>query len=83
MLTDFERFENYVDSTGKPSLRASEYMRETLRLINLSTPIQGSGSPEGVVTAEPTQMYMDTAGTASAIMYVKKTGVSNTGWILV
>lgn len=45
--------------------------------------MQGSGSPEGVVTATPTRLYMDTAGTAGNILYVKKSGTGNTGWILV
>jgi hypothetical protein len=43
----------------------------------------GSGSPEGVLTAEPTVMYMDTAGGAGTILYIKQTGSGNTGWILV
>lgn len=40
--------------------------------------IQGSGSPEGVVTAEPATVYWDTAGEA---LYWKETGSGDTGWI--
>jgi len=83
MPADFERFENVVDVNGKPTLRASEFFREITRQVNLSTVLTGSGSPEGVVEAEPTQMYMDTAGSAGNILYIKKTGVSDTGWVLV
>jgi len=83
MLADFERFENVVDSSGKPTLRASEYFRETTRQVNLSTVLTGSGSPEGVLEASPTQMYMDTSGSAGSILYIKQTGVSDVGWILV
>tara|TARA_R110002096_G_scaffold322008_5_gene516138 strand:- start:1213 stop:1473 length:261 start_codon:yes stop_codon:yes gene_type:complete len=51
--------------------------------VNKRSLIVGTGSPEGVVTAEIGQEYMDDAGTASAIKYIKKTGTSNTGWILI
>jgi hypothetical protein len=47
----------------------------------------GSGSPEGTVDANPMQFYMDTAGTAGAILYIKRDanigGDSTKGWILV
>ena len=82
MLINFERFENVTDESGKPTLRFSEYLREMTRLVNLSTPIQGTGSPEGVVTAEVSQRYMDTTGSSEAVLYVKQTGSGNTGWIL-
>jgi hypothetical protein len=82
MLPDFERFERFVGEDGKPTLRASEYMREILRLVNLNTPIQGTGSPEGVITADVSQRYMDTAGASEAVLYIKQTGTGNAGWIL-
>lgn len=37
----------------------------------------GSGSPEGVVTAEPGSLYLDTTGG----LYVKASGSGNTGWV--
>lgn len=47
----------------------------------------GTGSPEGVVEADQTQTYMDDAGSAGNIMYVKKdaaiAGDRSLGWILV
>ena len=47
----------------------------------------GSGSPEGVVNAGITRFYMNTAGTAGSILYVKKltniSGDASRGWILV
>ena len=82
MLADFERFEN-LTANDKPTLRASEHLREITRQVNLSTVLTGSGSPEGAIEAEPTQMYMDTAGSAGSILYIKQTGISDTGWILV
>lgn len=37
----------------------------------------GDGSPEAVVTAGPGALYWDST---NKILYVKETGVSNTGW---
>lgn len=43
--------------------------------------LEGSGSPEGVVTASVGSTYRRTNGGASTTFYVKESGVSNTGWI--
>ena len=47
----------------------------------------GSGSPEGVLRAGITKRYMDTAGTAGSILYIKRdadiAGDTTQGWILV
>ncbi len=83
MLTDFERFENLADEGGKPTLRFSEFLRELVAQAKLSTIMTGSGSPEGVMIADITTLYMDTAGSAGSILYIKKTGTGATGWILV
>lgn len=51
--------------------------------INLKVPMQlfsGSGTPEGVVTAPMGSLYTSTAGGASTTLYVKTSGVGNTGW---
>jgi len=40
----------------------------------------GTGSPEGVVTADPGTYYTDTALTNGAMRWAKKTGTGNTGW---
>jgi len=49
--------------------------------------IIGTGSPEGVVTAEQGQEYMDDAGVAGAIKYIKRddnvAGDKSKGWILI
>lgn len=39
----------------------------------------GSGSPEGVVTASPGAVYLDTD--APGTQYFKRTGTGNTGWV--
>jgi hypothetical protein len=41
----------------------------------------GEGSPEGVVTANPGKIYINTDGGAGTTFWVKETGVNtNTGW---
>jgi len=78
----------------KPSVAVvDDKFRPTLPLLRLSADVNamsiiaGSGSPEGVVEARITRLYMDTAGVAGAILYIKKTndvaGNRKNGWILV
>lgn len=49
--------------------------------------LSGTGSPEGVVEARSLKRYMDDAGTAGAILYIKQVddigGDKSLGWILV
>ncbi len=42
--------------------------------------LQGTGFPNGVVTAPVGSIYTDTAATNGAIRWIKATGVGNTGW---
>ena len=54
--------------------------------INFQAIAEGSGSPEGVLEADVTKRYMDTAGTAGIIFYIKRdaaiAGDKTKGWIL-
>lgn len=68
---------------GTPTLRGAVWIEEITRITNLNTPIQGTGSPEGVVVANVSQMYMDLAGISENVLYIKQTGIGNTGWMLV
>lgn len=43
----------------------------------------GTGSPEGVVTAEPGSIYMNTSGGTDTTLYTKNSGSGNTGWVAV
>lgn len=58
----------------------------TQAITNLQI-LTGSGSPETVVEATETTLYMNTAGTAGNILYIKKlsdvAGDRSRGWILV
>lgn len=74
-----------VDDRGglSPRTRFWEWQRQVTNL-QIRT---GSGSPEGVVEAPVTTLYMNTAGTAGSILYIKKlpgiSGDRSQGWILV
>lgn len=82
MIISPDRFSSLTDS-GAASLRFAEWMEAVTREVNLNTPIEGTGSPEGVIIASPRQRYMDTSGAAGNVLYIKQTGVGNTGWVLV
>lgn len=72
-----------VDAQGRMAQQFRVWTQNVSRLEILS----GSGSPEGVVNAQQTTLYMDTAGTAGAILYIKRdtsvAGDPTQGWILV
>ena len=60
-----------------------EWSRQITNEVNSRSLIIGTGSPESVVTANVGTEYMDDAGTASLIKYIKQSGTGNTGWILI
>ena len=72
-----------VDANGWMLNNFRTWTQQLTRAFNDQIMLTGSGSPEGVVTASPTRLYMDTSGTAGSILYVKQTGTADTGWILV
>jgi len=67
-------------SLGKLQVTGNCYVSGTLRIgtITIST---GTGSPEGVVTANVGSQFMRTDGGANTTLYVKETGTGNTGWV--
>jgi hypothetical protein len=56
-------------------------------MVALLDILNGTGSPEGVVEATQRRFYMDDAGTAGAIVYIKRDadigGDKTQGWILI
>jgi len=43
---------------------------------------QGSGSPNGMVTGSPGDLYLNKSGGASNTLFVKESGLNtNTGWV--
>ena len=72
-----------TDSDSKMQQQFRAWTQELTAAVNELQPLSGAGSPEGAVTASPTRLYMDTAGAAGSVLYVKQTGTDNTGWVLV
>lgn len=72
-----------VDDNGAMLI---EFGRWVLQITETDI-IIGSGSPEGVVVANVGREYMDTAGIAGAIKYIKRdadiAGDRSKGWILI
>lgn len=54
-------------------------LNEVIDAVN-DSPQFGSGSPEGVVTANASRQYYDES-VAPVIMYINKTIGANTGWL--
>ena len=71
-----------LDDQGTMTQQTRKVMNAIARLSIL----EGSGSPEGVIEARATRFYMDTAGVAGAILYIKQvdsiSGDKTLGWIL-
>ena len=72
-----------VESDGSLTLQS----RTFFKAIEVQALIIGTGSPETVVEAEQGSSYMDDAGTAGSILYIKRDdnigGGKSQGWILV
>ncbi len=72
-----------VDSSGV----MSQEMRAWTQLITQLDLIIGSGSPEGAQSSVAGRIYMDSAGTTGAIVYIKRDsdigGDDSLGWILI
>lgn len=58
-----------ADSTQSTGLRYTTALR-----------LEGTGSPEGVVTAPVGSIFSDSAATTGAVVWVKYSGSGNTGW---
>ena len=75
-----------VDSNALMQQQFREWTQLITSAVNElqnQTPLSGSGSPEGVVTASVPRLYIDTSGSTGTILYSKQTGTDNTGWVLV
>jgi len=72
-----------VDAQGRATQELALFFESVSRL----PVIIGTGSPEGVVEAGQSRLYMDDAGTAGSILYIKKleniSGDKSQGWVLV
>lgn len=83
MIAQLQRNQRFTKDDGKLENRPFDTLRELVQLDIL----EGSGTPETFVEAFPRRIYMDTAGTAGNILYIKKLadigGDRTQGWILV
>ncbi len=72
-----------VDESGRQTQEFNDWINQ----VNRQLIMVGTGSPEGVVTATVGQEYMNDAGTAGAIKYIKRdasiAGDLSKGWILI
>lgn len=63
------------------TLKGGTVLGDTVTLKNGTTYTDGTGSPEGVLTAPIGSTYNRTDGGAGASLYVKERGAGNTGWV--
>lgn len=82
MISQFQRNQDFTED-NKLTQRALKLVQGLVELDVL----EGSGSPENVIEANPRRLYMNTAGTAGSILYIKRDadigGDRSQGWILV
>jgi hypothetical protein len=83
LISQLIRSQPVTDDDNEMSQR---FYTWTQAITNLQI-LTGSGSPESVIEASITTLYMNTAGTAGNILYIKKlsdiSGDRTQGWILV
>ena len=79
MITDLRRSLEITED-GFMSDRMEEWVQDITRQVNFNTTEDGTGSPEGVLVAEPNKLYRDTS---VPNLYWKSTGSGDTGWLLV
>ena len=71
---------NYIIiNDGMASAEFSEFLEHVQNRINLD--FVGTGSPEGVVSANIGSTYRRLDGGASTSFYVKESGTDNLGWV--
>lgn len=77
------RTESVVDEQGRATEKLSLFSEDVARLSMLT----GAGSPEGVVSARRTRIYMDEEGVSGAVMYIKQMddigGDRSLGWVAI
>lgn len=66
------------DTTYVPLITVQNIATLAPAEVSSSTPLYGSGSPEGVKAAPPGTTYWDQVGNSD---WRKDTGTGNTGWI--
>lgn len=73
----------------KPEQLPEYVMRELRRIASLIAEygqlldyvFKGEGDPDGVITAPVGSLFLRTDGGTGTTLYVKESGVGNTGWV--
>jgi hypothetical protein len=65
-------------SAGRPTYKPGAGSAVDIALL-----LSGTGSPQGSVTANVGDFYIDTSGGVGAVLYVKAVGTDSSGWDLV
>jgi len=76
--------ENVANKSTNPALGASDTAYPSQKAVRdhvAARVLQGTGSPETVVTAPVGTLFLRTDGGAGTTLYVKESGAGNTGWI--
>ena len=68
-----------IITDGKTTIELAEFLEHIANRLNLT--YVGTGSPEGVVSANIGSTYRRLDGGASTSFYVKESGTGNTGWV--
>lgn len=71
-----------IDKDGGSTILFHTWMELVTSAINSSPPLNGTGTPEGSVTASAGRWYVDTSAAAGTGIYFKETGDADTGWVL-
>jgi hypothetical protein len=69
------------DKSGQVVMASVKVGPAATAVANMPLWTSGAGSPEGVVTGPVGSLYTRTDGGAGTTLYVKETGVGNTGWV--
>lgn len=70
-----------VDKSGMATDDFQRFIFVAVELINAINPSIGIGSPEGVLSAGPQALYVDSSAPVGEGVYIKETGTGNTGWV--
>jgi hypothetical protein len=74
-------FPSYKNFRGNEGLLMSTVVDAGSGASNYSSIFFGTGSPEGVYSAETGSIFMRKGGGANTSFYVKEAGTGNTGWV--
>jgi hypothetical protein len=69
----------FLQRTARKYYTSPYYTTPQCQCAPTSEVLTGTGSPEGVVTADTGAVYSDTA---ASTLYIKSSGSGNTGWVL-